>query len=116
GVTHHQHRLTKPGSFLLHTSAIGEHQISLLHQKHERFIPQWLNQMHITSTAQQALHRLLNVGIQVNRVDKVHIRVGSCQSAERFTDILEAFAKVLTAVPSYQHISLSQHLCVQPSL
>src|SRR5690625_4416842 len=72
--------------------------------------------MHITSTAKQAPHKLLHVGIQVNRVEKVQIRVGSCQSAERFTDILEAFAKVLTAVPGYQHISLSQHLCVQPSL
>src|SRR5690554_3969239 len=113
GITHNQDRLAQTGRLLLHTTTISQYQISLLHQKNERFITQRLDQMHIAGITQQTFHRLLNVGVEMNGINVVRLGVRLCKSTQSLADVLETLTKVLPSVPSHKNVLLSQHSRVQ---
>src|SRR5690606_13407913 len=115
-ITHNQNRLTQTRRLFLHTTAVGQHQTSLLHQENERLITQGLDQMYITGTTQQTLHRFLNVGVEMYGINEVGIRVRLCKSAQRLTDILETLTEVLPSMPGYKNVFLAQHSRVKPRL
>src|SRR5690554_6508829 len=72
--------------------------------------------MYITGTAEQTLHRFLNVGVEMNGINEVGIRVRLCKSAQRLTDVLETRTKVLPSMPGYKNAFLSHHSRVKPGL
>src|SRR5690606_4475446 len=112
-ITHNQDRLTQTRRLFLHTTAVSQYQISLLHQENERLITQGLDQMHIAGTTQQTFHRLLNVGVEMNGINVVRLGVRLCKSTQSLADVLETLTKVLPSVPSHKNVLLSQHSRVQ---
>ena len=98
---HHQDGLAERGRFLLDPARIGEDDMAAHHQIDERHIIQRLQQMHVRQTAEDAPHRCLHRGVEVNRVDDLHI-VALRDAAQPGADLLEAMAEAFAAMPGHQ--------------
>ena len=56
-------------------------------------------------TAEQFFDRALDVGIEVDRVENLHVS-SVCEPNKRLTDASEAGTEVLASVPGHQHETL----------
>src|SRR5690606_8808808 len=70
-IPHHQHRLSETGSLFLNTSAVRYHKGTPAHKVNKGQIFKRLNQVHIRDIAKQLPDGLLNIGIEVNRIDYI---------------------------------------------
>ena len=60
--------------------------------------------MDILLLAQQGIHRLLHIGIQVNRIDEVQLRMPGGKRCNSLADVLKALAETLPPVAGKQDI------------
>jgi hypothetical protein len=63
--------------------------------------------VHVANAAQQSLHRLLHIGVQVHGVQHLHIGVFLGNAGQGLADALEAAAKVFAAVAGDQDEALA---------
>lgn len=97
GVSHHKHGLAKRWGFLLHPSRVGQDQVALVHEVHKGLVVQRCNQVHSGVIRQDAVYRFLHLGVQVHRVNDLHVSpVG--QRAQGLADVFKALPKVFAAV------------------
>ncbi|KPW52018.1 hypothetical protein ALO86_100988 [Pseudomonas syringae pv. berberidis] len=105
-IAHDQHRLAQRWRFFLHAPGVGEDDVGTLHQAHERQVVQRLDQVHVGQFAQVLGHRPQHIGVQVYRIDNLHI-VAFGQLGQRLADIQEAIAEILATMPcDHQNLAL----------
>ncbi len=71
----HQYRLAQRRRLLLNAAAVGEHQVGAVHQVHELHVVHRLDQIHPRQIAQEALDRLLDLRIGMDRQHELQIGV-----------------------------------------
>ena len=107
GVAHHQHRLAQAGRFLLDTARVRQDNSRFLHQVNELQILQRLDKEEILVCrqvfAKDLVNRLAHIGIQVHRINKIHIRILLRKILHRRHHADETFAEILPAMAGDQH-------------
>ena len=61
--------------FFLNSTGISQDNVASVHQPNERIIGKWLGQVHIGTISESVVDRLLNVWIQMNRVNECNVRM-----------------------------------------
>ena len=101
GVAHHQYGFAKARSFFLDATGVGENHGGLLHQIDELQILERLNEEEVGTgeiIAKHLVDGLAHVGIEVHRIDKVHIGILLAEILHRSDHADESFSEVLTTV------------------
>ncbi|AIC21444.1 hypothetical protein EY04_21780 [Pseudomonas chlororaphis] len=102
-----QYWLTQCWCFFLHTTGIGQNQISALHRSHEWCIFQWIAQHKIGNRTKQFVSHLLDVRVWMHRIKELNVRIVFSQGAQRTTNIEKGFAEILPTVRSHEHQSFT---------
>ena len=73
------------------------------HQPDEMLIVLRRHQVNVRLVRQHAIHRCLDLRIQVHRVDKLHIGVAQGKVGEGLADVAETIAEILPPMAGDQH-------------
>lgn len=73
GVTGHEDGLAQAGRFFLNAARIRDNQVRAIHQPDERQVIERRDQVHIINPLQDRSRRLLDFGVQVNRIHNLDI-------------------------------------------
>ena len=105
GVAHHEDGLAQAGGLFLDAAGVGEDNRTLLHQIDELQILERFDEEEVGTSeifAKHLMDGLAHVGIEVHRIDEIHIRVLLAEVLHGRNHADKSFAKVLTAVASYE--------------
>ena len=107
GVAHHEDRLAQTGGLFLDAAAVGEDDGGLLHQIDELEVLEGLDEEEVAVLgevfAEHLVDGLAHVGIEVHRIDEIHVGIFLAEVFHCRDHRDETFAEVLAAVAGDQH-------------
>ena len=89
--------LAERGRFFLNTPRIGNDQMGAIHEPDERQVIERLDEMDILDILEDTPGRTLDIGVQVDRIDNLHI-AAQRQRAHGGTDFFQTPALILATV------------------
>ena len=104
GITHDKHRFTQGGGFLLDATGVRQHEGATMHQINERQIFLRWDKKNMRRIRQQTAHRLLNMRIQVNRIDKLDVITFS-EFRQGLANMFKTIAKIFPTMACDQNES-----------
>ena len=106
GVAHHEDGLAQARGLFLDAATVGEDDGGFLHQIDELQVLEGLDEEEVAILgevfAEHLVNGLAHVGVEVHRIDEVHVGVFLAEVFHRCDHRDEAFAEVLATVAGYQ--------------
>src|SRR5262249_21762862 len=103
-------RLAQRGRLLLDPTGIGQDQGCPIHQPDELRIRRGLDQVDVRMPREDPSHRLLDIRVEVDWVEKDDVGKTAAEIGDRQADLEEALAEVLASVPRDEdHAVVTEH-------
>lgn len=104
GVAHHKDGFAESRGLFLDASAVGEDDVAFFHEKDEGEIVKRISEEKVCGrgVAEGVVDGFADVGVEVDRVEKIHMGIFRAQIPDGGTDVQKPLSEVLAAVACNQ--------------